>query len=216
MVLPRERDASDGRTCHEPGPSFMVSSGRLLTMNDARSRLGPHLRPGEELRWVGAPDPKVVLAPADAFLIPFSLMWGGFAIFWEVGVLTSGGSAFFALWGIPFVLIGLYLIIGRFVHKSRLKRRTVYGLTDTRALVSTSERSVRDVPLSGVPVDSRRSRDGRHLTVLFGGTRHTSYQNTGLGFLGPGNDQGIGFFDVEQPDSLTRALDEVRSGVQKD
>ena len=185
-------------------------------MKDAKSRLRSHLRPGEELRWVGAPNPKVTFAPADAFLIPFSLMWGGFAIFWEVSVLTGGGSALFALWGIPFVLVGLYFIVGRFVHKARLKRRTVYGLTDTRALVSTSERSVRDAPLSGVSVDSRRSRDGRHLTVLFGGTRHTSYQNTGLGFMGLGNDQGIGFFDVEQPDNLTRALNEVRSGVHTD
>ncbi len=33
----------------------------------------------------------------------------------------------FALFGLPFVALGLYLIFGRFVVKARRKRQTVYG-----------------------------------------------------------------------------------------
>ena len=103
-------------------------------MNDAWNRLRPLLRQGEQLRWVGQPDPQVRFAAADLFLVPFSVMWGGFAVFWELGVIVSGAPIYFALFGIPFVLIGLYFIFGRFIYKMRRKLTTVYGLTDSRIL----------------------------------------------------------------------------------
>ncbi|MGX5358145.1 hypothetical protein [Kocuria sp. KH4] len=180
-------------------------------MDDARKQLGPVLRPGEQLRWVGHPDPQVRFAPADVYLVPFSLLWGGFAIFWEWQVLTDSESIFFALWGIPFVLVGLYFIVGRFVYKKRRKLRTVYGLTDARAIVSTGERSFDDTPVKDVGVRVTRSRDNRHATVVFGGGgRQAAYLNTGMDVLAVGQAQGIGFFDVADPEALLRELDRVR------
>jgi hypothetical protein len=42
------------------------------------------------------------------------------------------------LWGIPFVLVGLYLIIGRFFADAYLRARTCYGVTDQRVLIVTN------------------------------------------------------------------------------
>lgn len=177
---------------------------------DERKRREPLLRSGEFLHWTGRPDPKVLFSSADVFLIPFSLLWGGFAIYWEYQAITGSETPMFALFGIPFVLVGLYMIFGRFIYKARRKRTTVYGLTDSRAIVSTSDRSSSDTPIHGVSVSTNRSRNNTHATVTFGSTRYTMYQNTGMGFLGAGHDQGIGFFDVPHPDKLTKALDVVR------
>jgi hypothetical protein len=93
------------------------------------------LRPGEELLWAGRPKQGIWLRAADAYLIPFSVMWGGFAIFWEVMAVRSRVSAGMAIWGIPFVLIGLYVLFGRFVHAARVRRQVAYGLTAERVIV---------------------------------------------------------------------------------
>lgn len=65
----------------------------------------------------------------------FSIMWGGFAVFWELQAVVSGAPIFFTLWGIPFALMGLYFVFGPFIYKKRRKLMTVFGLTDSRAIV---------------------------------------------------------------------------------
>jgi hypothetical protein len=50
----------------------------------------PELAAGESILWAGQPSRRVTFHKQDLFLIPFSLMWGGFAIFWEAGVMGSG------------------------------------------------------------------------------------------------------------------------------
>lgn len=120
-----------------------------------------------------------------------------------------GRTIFLCPLGNPFVLIGLYFVFGRFIYKKRRKLRTVYGLTDQRAIIATGDRAVQEISLNNTAVRTIRSRDGRHASIIFGGGRNTAYQNTGLDFMNFGGD-GIGFFDVAEADSLSRELDRVR------
>jgi len=80
----------------------------------AQRVLARELGKGEELLWTGQPKSGVYLEARDAIMVPFSLLWCGFAIFWEGSVLVQNAPLIFKLWGIPFVCIGLYMVVGRF------------------------------------------------------------------------------------------------------
>ena len=111
--------------------------------SDALAQIQPELLSGETLLWSGQPLRKVIFHQRDLFAIPFSLMWGGFAIFWEWGATGHFGNSanshssltFFALWGIPFIVMGQYLIWGRFFYTAWKKGRTFYAVTNKRVIV---------------------------------------------------------------------------------
>ncbi|HJP88218.1 MAG TPA: PH domain-containing protein [Candidatus Limnocylindrales bacterium] len=104
-------------------------------MNEGASHTRGYLLPGERVLWEGRPDVWGFSMRGAWYAIPFSLLWGGFAIFWEIGVLTSNAPFFFSIWGIPFVLLGLYMIFGRIWVARREARNTRYAITDRRVLI---------------------------------------------------------------------------------
>ncbi|HYC24897.1 MAG TPA: PH domain-containing protein [Roseiarcus sp.] len=95
------------------------------------------LMPGEKILWTGRPAQGVILTGRDWILVPFSLLWGGFAVLWELTILrTPGAPGAMALFGAPFVLIGLYLIFGRFLVDAWVRGSISYALTDQRILIA--------------------------------------------------------------------------------
>ncbi len=138
--------------------------------NDSSTVLQNELAPGESLLWSGQPRQGVFLRPSDALLIPFSLLWGGFAVFWEASVIATGAPFFFKLWGIPFVLVGLYITVGRFFFEARQRADTHYGVTTERILIVTRWPStgVKSLPLrtlSEMSLDQQAAGTG---TITFG------------------------------------------------
>jgi hypothetical protein len=188
---------------------------------DPVMELQGRLRSGEQLLWYGGPDPRVWFAPADAFLIPFSIMWCAFAVFWESSVVVGRGPVFAEAWGVPFIAIGAYFVAGRFAYKRYRKGRTAYGITSQRALIA-GPRSLSDMPLQHQAVTVRRTRDGRHASVLFGsaagqvrGSVFRSsgwyYANTGLDPLTRGTGLPFAFYDVANPGAMLAALERART-----
>jgi Bacterial PH domain len=155
------------------------------------SPLDAMLDPGERLLWSGQPKQGVRLQAGDVFLIPFSLMWGGFALFWEAGVLglihldskrpANHPPIFMAVFGIPFVVIGLYMIFGRFFFDAASRKRTWYGITDRRLIIlkslfGTKILSYDYATLTNLNLVERGDRSG---DVLFGASGFGGTANFG-------------------------------------
>lgn len=181
------------------------------------------LLPGEVLHWWGRPNPNRLLTAADFFVVPFSLLWAGFAFFWEGSVLSifltggrESGSWFAVLWGIPFVLIGLYLVFGRFVAKRYAKRHTYYAVTDSRVIsISTAfgrrvqSASIKRLP--GLELSSRRDGSG---TVTFGQSSAFAgmYGNTGMEWLAWGRPMTpLAFYDLDDARSVYNLVERLAS-----
>ena len=160
----------------------MRSESGELSPVDARHALQRELGPQEKLLWAGQPRQGLLLRSSDALLIPFSLVWAGFAVFWEASVVRTGAPFFFKLWGVPFVLVGIYIVLGRFFVDARQRRHTVYGVTNQRIVIVAGlfGRSVQSLALNmlpGLSLDERASGQG---TISFGAGLGTAWlQGTG-------------------------------------
>lgn len=128
------------------------------------------LKADERLLWQGQPKQGIHLRKQDAFLIPFSLLWCGFAVFWTVSVLFMDAPIFMKVIGCVFVGAGCYLVFGRFLHDSYRRRHTWYTLTDKRAIITltTPKRKEQILDLASASnVSVERGSDGAG-SVLFG------------------------------------------------
>jgi hypothetical protein len=159
--------------------------------------IGRELGPSEQLLWCGRPRQGVVFRAADTFMIPFSVMWGGFAIFWEASALAMGAPLFFALWGVPFVLFGLYIMLGRFWVDARQRAATAYGVTSERVVIVSGVfvRGVKSLSLDTLTDVSLTERARGGGTVAFGTLPFMHWMSAGAGWPGLGH-QGAPSFDL--------------------
>jgi hypothetical protein len=127
------------------------------------------------------PDSTVIFHSDDWVMVPFSLPWAEFAIFWEAGVLGYWGNGprnghapwFMVPWGIPFVVIGQYMVWGRFFYDAWLKRRTYYAITNRRVVVLQEgwKHKSSGMYLETIPMIEREG--ARRGTLWFGEKRPT-------------------------------------------
>lgn len=139
----------------------------------------PYILPGETILWKGHPEKGNLFTSRDAVLIPFSLFICAFSFFWEYTALQS--SLFFAIWGLPIVVIGLYMLVGRYIQAAYLRNKTAYIITDKKIIIKKGRKITmhdgRDLP----PMEVEIHRNGNG-TILFyeeiytrRGRRHNTY-----------------------------------------
>jgi hypothetical protein len=155
--------------------------------------LSTELSSGERLLWSGKPRGGIRLRSTDAIAIPFSIMWCGFAIVWETTVTISGAPLLFKLWGIPFVIVGLYIVVGRFFVDALVRKYTFYGVTSERALITTTlfgcrRRSIGLRTLGEIALSERSDESG---TITFG-----SVQPFSAGLWFPGSKKSVPSFEM--------------------
>jgi hypothetical protein len=126
---------------------------------------------GERVIWRGRPRQGLMLTQREALLIPFSLFFGGFSVFWESNVLRlPNPPVFMVLFGAAFVLIGLFLIFGRFFVDAWIRTGVFYALTDRRVLILRSRPSVsfQSVNLDRLPEATLTETGNGRGTIRFG------------------------------------------------
>ena len=104
---------------------------------------------GETLLWGGQPDPRRSFLRALPIWL-FALPWTALSLFWEyttvVGMILegfkgtpSGMGWFFALFGLPFLLVGIGML-GYPFWVARRARRCLHALTDIRLVTLVAGR----------------------------------------------------------------------------
>lgn len=104
------------------------------------------LESGETILWQGRPRGGVIwadiLSAESLFGIPFT----AFALFWTAMASSmSGGDTgpggpialLFPLFGLPFIVVGVYMLVGRLFWDAYVRRNTWYTLTSAGAFVAT-------------------------------------------------------------------------------
>ena len=200
-----------------------------MTTIDSRAamKVQPEMMSGESVYWAGMPNLKIIFHSDDWAVVPFSLLWGGFAIFWEAGVLgywgngpRGGPSLFMALWGIPFIVIGQYMIWGRFLYDAWVKRRTFYAVTNRRVLILQEgwRRKTSSTYLEAIPTIER---DGIATGTLWFGPKYPLF--TGRGSKRKSRSMSrfaVGevplFADIDDVDGVQRLVQELREKLRKE
>ncbi len=101
---------------------------------------------GETILWQGRPDGRVVWRNIVGFQGVFGLIITGFAIVWmsiASSIIGSGpGFVFpfnlFPVFGLPFLLIGIYLLVGHVIMDAYMRSTTWYTLTDRTAFIASN------------------------------------------------------------------------------
>lgn len=181
--------------------------------HDIERAIAPYLLDGEELLWTGRPKGGLILRRADIFLIPFSMVWGGFACFWEFLVLFSDAPKWMALFGLPFVFIGLYLMFGRFIWDAKRRAKTVYGLSHQRLFVlrEGAQKTISSFRIKDLPqAQLQMSRDGRG-SIRFGFWANFFPPNFRVFSVAPPQAE---LESIEDPERVFKRLQEIQSGLK--
>jgi hypothetical protein len=154
---------------------------------------------GERLVWWGQPAQGLLFTSKDWFLIPFSVMFLGFSIFWESMVISAANSpTFMRLWGVPFLLIGLYMFVGRFVVDAWARRRITYAVTDKRILILCSAPFAKFTAMTfdQLPALNLIEGGGGRGTIRFG-QEQPAWSNRGYGGWSPAFEPTPQFIAIE-------------------
>jgi len=177
-----------------------------MVFDDEFSFCKPYLTEGEEILWEGKPGKGIIFSKEDMIMIPFSILWCSFAIFWTV--TASSGGGFFGLFGVPFICVGLYLVFGRFIARAYNRKRTLYVSTNRKILRLCGRKVDMLEGRNIISVSTVNNKDGGG-TVMFNEYSAYSHTRRGNHALGINN-----MFQLENIPDLDKALKAI-AGIER-
>lgn len=175
---------------------------------------------GERIAWTGRAGGGLMLTRGDAIMIPFSLFWCAFIVIWLFGSYAMGAPPTFQVFGIPFLLVGIYMLVGRFFIDAWIRGGTFYALTDRRLLTLKTKpaKTLTALDLSQLPeLVLEEGRNGRGTIRLMGPMLVSSRNSRGFSSQVPAIGTIAQLTAIEEPrrvfELLQRAKDEARPAI---
>jgi hypothetical protein len=175
---------------------------------------------GERLLWKGHPRGGIRFHSFDFFVIPFSLIWSGLAFFAGFAALMSverGATDWPSLIPvIPFVLIGIYILVGRFFVDAMMRAKTEYGLTNRRAIIVSGlfSRNIKSIDLLSTPEILLSEKGDRSGTITFGATPFGGWMQRNPWSFGSSSATPA-FEMIEDVRSVYRIINEMRAAKRQ-
>ena len=171
-------------------------------LEEIDARLQREIREDERLVWWGRPVPKRY-ARSSWVLVIFGIPWTAFVILWMALALAplfkgnpnNGGAieVCFSLWGIPFLLVGIWLLTSPLWSRRRAKR-VCYALTDQRIIILQAGMfgsvEVRSILLANLGQFTKREYEDGSGDLIFGLPKQRSQEQSfgsstlPIGFIG--------------------------------
>ena len=107
---------------------------------DFQLEIKPYLDTNEDILWCDKPCKTFIFTTSDIFTTLFGVVWLAFSIFWVVSAYFATEEAegvfnLFPWFGLPFVFVGLYLLIFRHFVSYVKRKNMIYALTNKRAMI---------------------------------------------------------------------------------
>jgi hypothetical protein len=164
-------------------------------------KLRPELARDEHLLWSGMPRQGLRWRSTDWFAVPFAVFWLYMVMFGASrhGIQTDQPPLYLMPEGIPFVLAGIYMLVGRFLVDWYQRTRTYYGLTDQRVIIldglfNRQVKSLTLATLSDITLSARSDGSG---IITFGSGTSTSSWFGRSSWRGMNNQQAPAFDMIE-------------------
>lgn len=133
---------------------------------------------GENILWQGAPDGGLDFSGFWSMQSVFAAFFAGFSLIWITAAFMMTGALndpvgrviniVFPLFGLPFLAVGLHMLVGRFWTDARRRRNSHYTLTNHAAYIGVKSRGKRSLDRYAIGPDMRLTLDDGDLgTVWF-------------------------------------------------
>jgi len=93
-----------------------------------------YLEAGEKIIWTGQPKQGMIFSAFDIWMVIFGIIWTSGVVAWIYA--ASEAAIWFAMFGLPFLLVGLYLIFGKFFFDARTRASAIYAITNRRVIIT--------------------------------------------------------------------------------
>lgn len=130
------------------------------------------LLPNERIVWSGRPARGIKFTGSDLLTIPFDIFALFFAITWISAARSDGSPLEFRVFGISFVLVGLFVTAGRFPVDAWARSNTRYAIMERRGMIARESPVPKytSIALDRLPETNLEEHSDGSGTITFGRT----------------------------------------------